>query len=396
MAKIVFAWELGSGYGHIAKFLQVAHELSKRGHQIFCIAKELQHLAPRIQSSRITLLQAPVWQQEKVGVTSYCYAELLLNIGYYDNLQIQGKLMAWQSLYDLIKPDLLIAEHAPTALLAAHGRGFPATTLGTGFFTPPACFPAPAFYSDANLGDDQLILFEQKILLQINHALGNLGLPLLKNLTDIFKCDDIFLCTHKELDHYPGRKHAEYLGAHYELPCNDKAEWPDHIGPKIFAYLKPGFSEIEKMLQALKLTEASIIVHAPAFSENLLKKYSSPHIQFYNNAINIDLIGTQVTLAICHAGHGTITNMLLKGVPLLLIPMQMEQLVLATRVKDLGAAEIISPMDPIRNYRKTIKRLLNNQEYKKQAIAFSRLYADINPEQQRNKIADRCEALLNS
>jgi len=396
MARIVFTWELGNGYGHISKFILVAKILSSRGHRIYCIATELHHLTARFLPLNIKVLQAPVWQKEKLQATANCYAELLLNIGYYDSRQIEGKVMAWQTLYDLIQPDLLIADHSPTALLAARNLPFPKATLGSGFFTPPFQQPVPAYYPDAKLTDSQLHQFEQNVLLQINDALHNLDMQPLDNLSDIFQCEDAFYCTFKEIDHYATREPVEYMGAQFELPNVNKATWPDHDGPKIFAYLKSDFSEIEKLLQALKLTEASIIIHIPDIPDNLKEKYSAPHINFYPQAIDLETVGAQANLAICHAGHGTIASMLTKSCPLILIPTQMEQLVLALRIKDLGAAEVVTPGDPIRNYRKIIKRLLSNPDYQKQANAFANRYADINPERQREKIADRCEALLDT
>ena len=395
MAKIIITWELGSGYGHITTFMQIARELAQRSHQVYCIVKELHHLATEQSSPGITLLQAPVWQKEIPQSISSCYAELLFNIGYYDSLQIRGKITAWRSLYNLIQPDLLITDHSPTALLASRGLSFPKATMGSGFFTPPTRKPVPAYYTDANLSDEQLLHLEQKILSTVNPALTKLEIPEIRQLSDIYQTDHAFFCTYKEMDHYPTREAVEYLGAQYELHHTETAVWPTHGGDqKIFAYLKTEFTEIEKLLLALKLTEASIIVHIPNMPDILKEKYAAPHINYYSKAVNLDKAAAQANLAICHAGHGTVANMLSNACPLLLVPLQMEQLVLSQRMKDFGAADVICLNDPVRNYRKTIKRVMNNPDYRHQAKKFSDRYSGLNTGEQCKKITDRCEALL--
>jgi len=44
------------------------------------------------------------------------------------------------------------------------------------------------------------------VLQSINGALSKLGVPGLENLSDLFDCDENFLTTFKELDHYQNRE----------------------------------------------------------------------------------------------------------------------------------------------------------------------------------------------
>ena len=52
---------------------------------------------------------------------------------------------AWRQLLTLLNADLILADYAPTPLLAARCLQVPAVVLGTGFSVPPSVSPLPAF-----------------------------------------------------------------------------------------------------------------------------------------------------------------------------------------------------------------------------------------------------------
>ena len=49
------------------------------------------------------------------------FAHLLYNNGFYDADSLKATVQAWRELYETVRPDLIVFDHSPTALLAACG-----------------------------------------------------------------------------------------------------------------------------------------------------------------------------------------------------------------------------------------------------------------------------------
>lgn len=395
MARIVFVWELGAAYGHISGFMPLAKEFLSRGHEIICIIKDLKLAYTQLMPDNIQYFQAPVWDETITGKTSTStYAELLLEIGYKQADQLCARILAWQTLYDTIQPDLVIADHAPTALLAARKYHFRVALFGTGFFSPPQQQPIPPFTDSPGLSLQQVDEFESRVTTCINSALHDLDMQPLTFLAELFNVDENFLTTYEELDHYKHRQGQHYWGLRFNPELGTSIIWTHQYERKIFAYINTGFPELEKLLQALLVIEADVILFSDGLSDILIKKYSASHITYTTQPVNFKSIQNDCDLVLSHAGLGTVGSMLLKGIPLFLLPMHAEQLIVAKRTHELGACEYFTPKDPSRNYRKAIYRLLRNASYKQNALIFSKKYKNFNEYQQQTNIIDRCEEML--
>ena len=76
-----------------------------------------------------------------------------------------------------------------------------------------------------------------------------------------------------------------------------------------------------------------------------------------------------------------------------MLPMQVEQLLLARNVADLGAGIVIPAEAKKPNFLTLIKDLITGEQYKKSAELFSEKYQSSH-HQHQEKIANRCEELL--
>src|SRR5690606_4495882 len=87
------------------------------------------------------VVQAPVWWEPSLpserpyGAASY--ADVLAMFGYASREGLGALVAAWDNLFAAFMPDLVVADHAPTALVAAAGA-IPAVAIGNGFTLPPA------------------------------------------------------------------------------------------------------------------------------------------------------------------------------------------------------------------------------------------------------------------
>jgi len=137
--------------------------------------------------------------------------QVLHNVGFADFDCLSGLVCAWRSILDASKPDVVIADHAPGALVALHGGSIPVALFGIGFGAPPPACPLEVF-SDA-VNDDSHLRAEHELLENLNRVLDANGQGSLPDVGSLFRQSASFLLTFKELDPYRTRDGADYVGA---------------------------------------------------------------------------------------------------------------------------------------------------------------------------------------
>ena len=148
MARIAFAWELGNSIGHVLSCAGLARALHARGHSITLMLRELKPLSLIPESKGYEVLQAPRCSRE-AGEVPLSYADVVLGCGWRDPRELKALVAGWRTLLARARTDLLVADFAPTALLAAGSLGIARASYGNGFFNPPQMSPLPAFRIDA-------------------------------------------------------------------------------------------------------------------------------------------------------------------------------------------------------------------------------------------------------
>jgi UDP:flavonoid glycosyltransferase YjiC (YdhE family) len=396
MSKILCIWELGGGYGHMASFLPLSLKLRDRSHEVIFALRDLSSAEIVLGRHGFSLLQAPIWIQKVSGLPEppLNYAEILHRFGFLDKSGLMGMVKAWLNLFELVKPDLLLIDHAPTALLASMNTGIPCCLVGVGFCSPPRKSPTPNMRPWLNIPEQRLVESDQKVLTVINGVLADLGKPSIKILADLFKVEEDFLCTFPELDHYQNRKEANYWGPLINLNEGDPPKWPSGGNKNIFVYIRPRYKDFEKIVHTLRSSPYSTLIHAPGVSKDLIKKYQRGNILFFLNPVNLSHAREQCDLAICHGAHGTILSMLLAGRPVLMLPMQLEEYLLSQNVVNYGAGLLVNQEIQNPDYGELIHRLLTNPSFTERALSFAKKYSSFNPSKQVENIAKRCEQII--
>ena len=144
--KALFAWELGGGLGHVLPLMRTGRYFSLRQSEPIYVLADVS-AAPDTNSAQ-SVLQAPVCKRQLVTNvhTPETFADVLMPAGYGDANMLGSLLNAWRSIFDLVRPDVVIADFAPTALLAANVLAIPTLAMGNGFCNPP--LPWPSFDDD--------------------------------------------------------------------------------------------------------------------------------------------------------------------------------------------------------------------------------------------------------
>lgn len=391
MAHIVMCWELGGDLGHVARMRPLGEALRARGHRVSFIVRETLAAGRLLDPVHYSWLQAPLHPElvSPIYSPTLNFTQIMHNVGFHDHNAIVGRMHAWRNLFDALKPDLLVFDHSPTALLAARGLPLKRILLGTGFGIPPAVAPLPPF--DAETKIQELETSEREIMERINEALKTFGVERLKRIADIYQADASLLFTIKELDHYPQRQGGDYWGPPTQ-GGGVSAGWPEGEGKRVFAYLKP-FKTLPSLLETLAQAGHSTLIYMSR--QDAAQKPTSDKLRYSDRPVDLRQAAKESDLIICHAGHGTVSTALLRGKPLLLLPLNIEQRMLAARVAGMGAGLAAPALAPA-GMREKFLRLLAEPAFTAAARSFAERYAGLEVEKNPERFAALVEKLLGS
>ncbi len=393
MANILLTWELGVALGHVANLLPIARGLLERGHQV--------HVALRDLSSARVFAGLPVklWQaphknsRPQVAVAEpRTFGDILFNCGFGEQGELSGLVQAWQSLLETVLPTLLVAEHSPSALLAAHCFNVRAVIVGGGFICPPAVSPFPDLRPWIRKPLDISWQAESQALAHVNELLRTYGKPTWPGLGQLFgTVRETMLNTCPELDPYAPRPREQYFGSFSEWGGKTPV-WPDSPGRRIWGYLKP-FPALGSLLALLAELKQPTLIVSDGIPPELQRRFSRPWLKFEQERLDMGAVLRDCDLAITNANHGTSYALLQHGKPGLYLPLHLEQTRTAHAINQLGAGVAASVRKPEQIAMK-LMALLHNRRYATQAQALAPKIAALNAPNCLIRLLDRLTAHL--
>ena len=397
MSRILFIWELGSGYGHLETFPDLALSLRERGHQVVFAIRDLRAAEQTLGIHGFTCLQAPIWVSPKLaGRSSPSFSEIFRNHGYENSLEVLGHVKAWRELYRLVAPDLLLFNYSPTALLAADGLGLPRIVIGTGFECPPSTRPIPSLTPWAKVPIATLVDTEESVLAVINEVRSKFGLGALEQLSALFDVEDTMLCTFPALDPHSEHRGGDvrYWGPRLYAAGGETLKWPRQGERRIFGYIKMDYPGFKLVLDGLSATNHSVLLHVPHITAGVARRYQSPKLAISSKPLDLRKVANECDLALGHAGHGTTATLLLAGRPQLLLPSQVEQGMTAWRMASIGAAVSVYPGKRQPHIPNLIRKMLTSSGYAERAATAISDHAGFDPGLQVDEMTDHIERFL--
>ena len=387
--RVLLVWEIGRNLGNVTKLVEIGRALSrKRGKnkpELFFALQNPAIISSYASDLECQVLQAPFHApSENEGPArgpALIYPDDLRPWGYDNPKILAGQVQAWRSLFDLVKPKVLVAQSAPTALLAAKGMNIKTLTFGTGYDVPPAVSPmAPMRYWE-QIDPPVLVGREEHLLRNINRALNELTLPVIPSFADILEVDVELLTTFEELDHYPARAKLtggkpKYIGPFYNLDVGQPLTWNKKAKARILASVVPGMQHFQTCLQALTALPEhyDVVVSVPGIPEKVKAQLERPGLRVVDGPVRLDGLLKACDLGISNASPALASAFAAHGVAQLLLPGTIEQLMFARAlgrtnssrgmVGEFGPQQIIS----------LIERLLSEGEFKKAAQILARKY----------------------
>lgn len=372
------------GMGHLMQIKALAQHFLESEHHVFLALQDVRRAPQVFSGMNVTILQAPIahslYRAEKQAVDAY--GQLLLINGYHDSEQILGLCQSWQTLYDLIQPKLIIFDHSPTAMLAARGVNAITVTVGTSFTVPPVSTPL-AMWRDNNKKQAQLD--EQKVLAVCNNVLSIMVKPKMQALHELYSdIDHQAIMSLPEFDHISLPKNTRHLGSIKHHSSTVIPNWPPvKSHKKLYVYVKP-FKHLPALLAKLMSLDASIIVYSGDIPEHIIKPYQARHICYEAKPLNLEQISQQASAVIINANHGTLMHFVLSKVPVMMLPLQQEQQLLAKRMQSQGIGLHASLLDS-QHMLQCVDTLLNIKQCSKAMSKLADTYQNFNAEQKQKE-----------
>ncbi len=394
MARIAFAWEFGGEFGHAISCAMLARSLEAKGHTIAFMFRELHQLASLPGCDHYDVFQAPVSPRAGENMPAPAsMADILLGCGYDDARALTGLAAGWRALFQRWQADLVVADYAPTALLAARLANLPRVTFGNGFSIPPRLSPLPPFRYDAPIDPRTLAAADARALASVNAALANLGGAPLATLAQLFEADEHFLCTFPEIDQYGARPTSAYWGPRFSIDTGVEVRWPYGDGKRVIVYVRDSLPQLDALIEALAASRYRVAAFIPGLTPERRERLRSARRVVAEHPMRLKPLLESCDLFVSHGGN-VAPGALMAGVPQLLFPTQYEQYLTAVRMEQVGSGLWLRQGGSGAEVAPALARVLNEPRFAAAARAFARRYAAFSPAEQQRRIVLRIEQVL--
>ncbi|MSP88766.1 MAG: hypothetical protein EXQ92_08150 [Alphaproteobacteria bacterium] len=332
MARILLAWELGDGLGHVMRLLPLARRLKADGHDCVFAVRTVPTSYGVIVRDGFPVLQAPMLvphASEDVRTKPIgSYGDIIATIGFDDVDRLLPMVEAWQGLIDTVRPKIVVGDYAPTLALATHGW-FPLVLLGDGFTLPPPSLPKfPDFRSTGPR------VPEAQLLAVVHETQRRRNRPLPPTLPAILTARETFIITLPELDFYRSQRPKPAVGPLTALP-------PPATDPPIddyFCYLSLGYQHTAKVLDGLIASGRTGSCYIRDADKGQIQRLRERGLIIHDQPPPMAEIGAKVGVIVHHGGLGTTETAMALGRPQILVPRHGEQYMNAHNLGRLGIA----------------------------------------------------------
>lgn len=403
MPPVLLVWEHGGNLGHLARLLPVARALRERGHPVVFAVAQPNAVAPLLADTGVRIVQAPRVELALPYTTSAaCPADIWLRCGFASPPHAKACIAQWLALFEDEQPAAILVDASPVALYAAKVAGIHTVALGNGFELPPHL----AGLSFAPWQSDMAASIEhsERVLAS---ALAALASSLAKDLPDSKSCDSAVdqarsvgavlslspqaLCTWPELDHFDrmadAAQAADFVGPIWnDLPGVQTVAWPDKPGAKVLCYLALTDKRYDFLWQALQMQGANVLLVSPAGIDWVCESARGWGITVCRQPVAVAGLLAGCDAVIGYGGMGWTSMALLGGKPLLLLPVHLEQGLLAYRLTQRGfAISSLSPMNK-QQVQARVTQLLQDTALRERANRLSARYTGFVPQQAVDRV----------
>lgn len=391
---VIFACELGNGLRQADRILPVTAGLIAVGHRVSVAMPEGAPAAAMIEAAGHPVLVSPSWRAEPPpGFLAANFADVLIQTGYATPEALSDLLSGWLTLFRAQTPALVIADFAPTAMLACRVADVPCIAMGDGYSLPPATEPLPSMRPWAELPPGTLAATDGRVIAVINPTLRALKARPISRMADLFAAEAAWLCTFPELDHYEGRGEAAYYGEVPPSGAGTAVAWPPGSGERVLVMMDRRHRPFHPLLRALAHLGLPTVVQAWGMTAELAGELSGPTTRVVIEPVDRDAMLADCDILACQ-GSGIVAPALLAGRPVLMLPNPVEQMMTLYRVARQGLGHGLPTEADADQAGAAIRRLLDDPACRQRAANFARSYHGYTPDLATDAMVVNCLKLL--
>jgi len=384
MSRIALANEMGGGWGHLLTLRSIAEGFLQRGCEVIVLCRDGAKAQGVFSGMGIAVEQSPPWPLRHTGF-SLNYAQNLWRNGYQNAQEFGYHFTWWSDRFKILKPDFVLTDYAPTALLSALSLSIPRGAIGTGFTLPPMTTPTPFLHPWIESPSEALCQAEDKTAHTIRRYVRSV-----RSVADIFEGALRFLLVFPELDHFEIRTSEKYFGPVFGPTCYHEPGQPHGSGPRVFIYLSAANRYLKNLLNHIRKLGLPTIGHIRSLPDSDRKALESPTLRLSKTLVNLDRAAAGCDIAVTQGGLHTSARMLLSGARLLICPEQLEQILLAYRLKQRGLCEFVSFFSEPHTVTERFETAASSARLGKNADAFAANYDGYNSANTVTGIVETC------
>jgi hypothetical protein len=346
--------------------------------------------------SAFALMQAPIWLRPGGRAPlPHSHADFLLRNGYASSHSLASLARGWRELLSFTPPDLILADHAPTALLAGRMIEAPTALIGMPLASPPRTTPFPELQPWNPKPEAELRAREETALASVNAVLRDCGGGPLPSLAALFEVHEDFICAFAELDCYGAREGVRYCGPTGMGFSAERMDWPGGAGSRLLAVLDASYWDLEPLLRFLGRHGLPTLASVRDVTAEQIERHRAANLRITGRPLDLPALFPECDAVIANGTLNVLHAALLAGKPVLILPLHLEQVLTGLRAAELGAALLVGlARDPPPDYGRLLDPLLSQPGFAVAAGGFADRHADYDPAASAAAIADRCEALL--
>jgi rhamnosyltransferase subunit B len=347
--KVLLAWELGGGRGHIRILGWTAETLRERGYEPVFAVRE-RDVIDTIQTSikKATCLQAPIWpafRDYSVAATAgiqASFADIIGDLGLRIPDAVASMVGEWLALVESVRPAAVVADFAPACLLACRDR-VPSIAIGDGFTLPPATMEIFTQFENGPPKYD-----ERDLVGSVNEGLRRTNGATVERLPEIFRADRHCAGSFVELDPYA--QHRRIATVAPWVP-----DWNPAVSTQrteVFAYLGIYPPLLATLVEAFRYVVSAGIpvrLHIPSIDAATDAAFSGTGAIIEEEPVPFEDIHRRTRLAVSFGSFGFVSCGLAAGIPQIVLPVGMAMGCTAKAIQRLGTGRSIwlTPGNPV-------------------------------------------------
>jgi rhamnosyltransferase subunit B len=334
--KVLLAWELGGGRGHIRILGWAADSLRQRGYEpVFAVREH--DVVDTIQASikNAACLQAPIWPAFRdyaianTPGTQASFADIIGDLGLRMPDAVASMVRGWQALVESVRPEAVVADFAPACLLACRDR-VPSIAIGDGFTLPPSTMETFTQFEDGPPKYD-----ERDLVGSVNEGLRNTHGAIIERLPEIFAADRHCTGSFVELDPYAQRRRIATVAPW--APDWDRAVATRRT--EVFAYIgvqPPLMATLAEAFRYVVADGIAVRLHIPSMDSAADAAFSGTGAIIEKEPVPFEAIHRRTRLAVSFGSFGFVSCGLAAGIPQIVLPLGMAMECTAKAVQGLG------------------------------------------------------------